>query len=207
MYVHDTPGGKSPIELPASNPARFQLLQLLLLLRIGVSMSAGGASRGRAACCASGRRPPLRPRPLPLLQLLLLLLPLRIGVERVGERGVLLPQLREARDDAAATPELGRRRRAVLRADRELGGAPAHVVLVGVCADALAVPARGLGRGSAALVGQLEGWRVASKRLGALPRIRRGALGRGWGREGGGALPLPRAAVISTRLRVLSARA
>ena len=79
-------------------------------------------------------------------RLLLLHLPLRIGVERVGERGaLLLPRLREARDDAAATPELGRRRRAVLRADRELGGAPAHVVLVGVCAGALAVP--GLGSG------------------------------------------------------------
>ena len=50
--------------------------------------------------------------------------------------------------------------------------------------------------------GPLEGWRVASKRLGALPRITRGALGRGCGREGGGALPLPRAAVISTGLRV-----
>ena len=44
---------------------------------------------------------------------------------------------------------------------------------------------------------------MASKRLVALPRITRGALGRGWGREGGGALPLPSAAAISTRLRVL----
>jgi len=43
---------------------------------------------------------------------------------------------------------------------------------------------------------------VASKRLGALPRIKRGALGRGCSREGGGTLPLPRAAAISTRLRV-----
>ena len=43
---------------------------------------------------------------------------------------------------------------------------------------------------------------MASKRLGPLPRVRRGALGRGCGREGSGALPLPRAAVISTRLRV-----
>ena len=40
----------------------------------------------------------------------------------------------------------------------------------------------------------MEGWRVASKRLGALPRIKRGALGRGRV-----ALPLPRTAVISTR--------
>jgi hypothetical protein len=37
------------------------------------------------------------------------------------------------------------------------------------------------------LVGPLEGWLVASERLGALRRIRRGALGRGCGREGGGA--------------------
>ena len=48
----------------------------------------------------------------------------------------------------------------------------------------------------------MEGWRVASKRLGALPRIKRGALGRGCGREGRGARPLPRAAVISTRVRL-----
>ena len=34
-----------------------------------------------------------------------------------------------------------------------------------------AVPASGLGRRSAALGGPLEGWLVASKRLGALPRI------------------------------------
>ena len=51
--------------------------------------------------------------------------------------------------------------------------------------------------------GSLEGWRVASKRLGPLPRIERGALRRGCGREGSGALPLPRMAGISTRLRVL----
>jgi hypothetical protein len=61
------------------------------------------------------------------------------------------------------------------------------------------VPVRGLGRRSAALRGPLEGWRVASKWLGALPRIRRGGLGRGCRREGGGALPLPRAAAVSTR--------
>ena len=61
----------------------------------------------------------------------------------------------------------------------------------------------GLGRRSAALGRPLEGWLVASKRLGPLPRIKRGALGRGCGREGRGALPLPRAVVISTRLRVL----
>ena len=50
--------------------------------------------------------------------------------------------------------------------------------------------------------GPLEGWRVASKRLGALPRIRRGALGRGCGRSGRGALLLARAAAISTGVRV-----
>ena len=66
------------------------------------------------------------------------------------------------------------------------------------------VPVRGLGRRSAALGGPLEGWRVASKRLGALPRIKRGALGRDCGREGSGALPLPRAAAASTGLRVLA---
>ena len=43
---------------------------------------------------------------------------------------------------------------------------------------------------------------MASKRLGALPRIKRGALGRDCGREGSGALPLERAAVISAGLRV-----
>ena len=49
----------------------------------------------------------------------------------------------------------------------------------------------------------MEGWRVASKRLGALPRIKRGALDRGCGRDGSGALPLARAVDISTRLRCL----
>ena len=77
-----------------------------------------------------------------------------------------------------------------------------HLQLLG---DELGVPVRGLARRSAALGRPLEGWRLASKRLGALPRIRRGALGRGCGMEGSGALPLPRAAVISTRLRVLAA--
>ena len=65
------------------------------------------------------------------------------------------------------------------------------------------VPVRGLGRRSAALGGPLEGWLVASKRLGPLPRMKWVALGRGCGGEGSGTLPLPRAAVISTRLRVL----
>ena len=71
-----------------------------------------------------------------------------------------------------------------------------------VVVDWARVPVSGLGRGSAALIGPLEGSRVASKGLGPLPRIKRGSLGRGWGREGSGALPLPRAAVISTGLRV-----
>ena len=63
------------------------------------------------------------------------------------------------------------------------------------------VPVSGLVRRFIVLVGRLEGWRVASKRLGALSRIKRDALGRGCGRGGRGALPLPRAAVISTGLR------
>ena len=49
----------------------------------------------------------------------------------------------------------------------------------------------------------MEGWRVASKRLGPLPRIKWATLGRGCGREGSEALPLPRAAAVSTRSRVL----
>ena len=48
----------------------------------------------------------------------------------------------------------------------------------------------------------MEGWRVASKGLGPLPRRRESALAHGCGREGSGALPLARAAVISTGLRV-----
>ena len=46
---------------------------------------------------------------------------------------------------------------------------------------------------------------MASKRLGPLPRRRGSALAHGCGRSGRGALPLPRAAVISTRLRVHAA--
>ena len=67
------------------------------------------------------------------------------------------------------------------------------------------VPVSGLGRRSAALGAH---WRAAGgwKRLGPLTRIGRGALGRGCGREGSGAPPLPRAAVISTRLRVQALR-
>ena len=52
----------------------------------------------------------------------------------------------------------------------------------------------------------MEGWRVASKGLGPLPRRRRrGALAHGCGRGGSGALPLPRAALLSTGLSVLVA--
>ena len=65
-----------------------------------------------------------------------------------------------------------------------------------------AVPVRGLGRRSAALRGPLEGWWVASKRLGPLPRRRRSALAHGCGRGGRVVLPLPRAAAVSTGLRV-----
>ena len=43
----------------------------------------------------------------------------------------------------------------------------------------MGVPVSGLGRRSAALGGPLDGWRVASKRLGALPKAKRGVLGRG----------------------------
>ena len=64
------------------------------------------------------------------------------------------------------------------------------------------VPVSGLRRRSLALVGPLEGWWVASKGLGPLPRKRGSALAHGCGRSGNGALPLPRAAVISTGLRV-----
>ena len=53
--------------------------------------------------------------------------------------------------------------------------------------------------------GSLEGWWVASKGLGALPRTRGSTLAHGCGREGSGALPLPRAAAVSTGLRVLAA--
>ena len=53
----------------------------------------------------------------------------------------------------------------------------------------------------------MEGRRVASKRLGPLPRMKWAALGHGCGREGSGALPLPRAAAVSTGLRVRAADA
>ena len=48
----------------------------------------------------------------------------------------------------------------------------------------------------------MEGWRVASKGLGPLPRRKGSALARGCGRGGRGALPLARAAAVSTGLKV-----
>ena len=62
----------------------------------------------------------------------------------------------------------------------------------------------GLERRSSALGGPLEGWRVASKGLGPLPRRRGSALAHGCGRGGRVVLPLPRAAAVSTGLRVLA---
>ena len=62
----------------------------------------------------------------------------------------------------------------------------------------------GLARRSSALGPPLEGWRVASKGLGPLPRRRGSALAHGCGRGSRVGLPLARAAVISTRLRVRS---
>ena len=53
----------------------------------------------------------------------------------------------------------------------------------------------------------MEGWRVASKGLGPLPRRRGSAVARGCDRGGRVVLPLARAAAISTRLRVRLGRA
>ena len=47
----------------------------------------------------------------------------------------------------------------------------------------------------------MEGWLVASKGLGPLPRMRWAALANSCGREGRGALPLQRAAAVSAGLR------
>ena len=49
----------------------------------------------------------------------------------------------------------------------------------------------------------MEGWRVASKGLGPLPRRRGSALAHGCGRGGRVVLPLARAAAVSTGQRVL----
>ena len=50
----------------------------------------------------------------------------------------------------------------------------------------------------------MEGWQLASKGLGPLPRRRGSALAHGCGRGGRVVLPVPlaRAAAVSTRLRV-----
>ena len=48
----------------------------------------------------------------------------------------------------------------------------------------------------------MEGWWVASKGLAALPRTRGSTQAHGCSREGSGALPLARAAAMSTGLRV-----
>ena len=64
------------------------------------------------------------------------------------------------------------------------------------------VPVCGLGRGSSVPGRPLEGWRVASKGLAALPRTRGSALAHGCGRGGRVVLPLARAAAVSTGLRV-----
>ena len=52
----------------------------------------------------------------------------------------------------------------------------------------------------------MEGWRVAAKWLGPLPRRRGSALTHGCGRGGRGALPLARAAAVSTGVSVRMAR-
>ena len=59
-----------------------------------------------------------------------------------------------------------------------------------------------MGRRSSVLVGPLDGWWVASKGLGPLPRRRGFALAQGCGRGDRVVLLLPRAAALSTGLRV-----
>ena len=56
----------------------------------------------------------------------------------------------------------------------------------------------GRGRGSRLWEGHWRGCLVASKRLGALPRIKGSALAHGCGRGGRVVLPLARAAAVST---------
>ena len=68
------------------------------------------------------------------------------------------------------------------------------------------VSVSGSGRRSAALRGPLEGWRVASKGLGPLPRRRGSAPACGCDRSGRVVLRLARAAAVSTGLRVRGAR-
>ena len=60
------------------------------------------------------------------------------------------------------------------------------------------VPVSGLGRRSSVPGRPLEGWRVASKGLGPLPRMKWAALAHGCGRGGRVVLPLARAAAVST---------
>ena len=64
----------------------------------------------------------------------------------------------------------------------------------------------GLERRSSVSWRPLEGWQVASKGLGPLPRRRGSGLAHGCGRGGRGALPLARAAAVSTGLGVRDAR-
>ena len=76
-------------------------------------------------------------------------------------------------------------------------GSPASFGLI--CQMSLSsVPVSGLVRRSSAVGRPLEGWRVASKGLGPLPRRRGSALALGCGGGGRVALPLARAAAVWT---------
>ena len=75
----------------------------------------------------------------------------------------------------------------------------AELRVVHCLAEVAAVPVSGLERRASVSGRPLEGWRVASKRLRPLPRIGRGALGRGYGGKGSGALPLAWAAGVGGR--------